>query len=364
MASAYWEQLGERIARARSAAQLSQEQVAAALGLDRTAITKIEAGKRKVDTLEIARLAATLGRSVEWLLTPARPALVSRRATSAARAEEVSAEMLLEELAQGVDLLVQSGFLEPAAEREHTRIATVEDAESAAAQVRRSLPPGPLRPMVAQLEQFGLYAFTLKLEPRVDGLYLALDRGGVALVNGGQDSGRRRFTLAHEFGHHMLADEYSTDFDLTAGLDERERLINAFAIHLLMPRDEIERRFIEESARHASARGAVIALGCEYGVSWSAACAQLRNLGLITASEHASLTSAPPRRADYIELGLSIVEEPPPPHVPPGYAAAVIKAYRRHDVAAQRALELLCETLTETDLPELPGAPFSALVDE
>ncbi len=362
MSTQHWIDLGRRIAHARSLARLSQEQVADALGIDRTAVTKIEAGARKVDTFEIGRLASVLGRSVDWLLSPPRPALISRRASGTTRDARLdgAATALLEEIAQGVELLQQLHLLDVPDLGKGAPIASVGDAEQAALRVRAKLPHGPLRSLATQLESLGLFAFTLRLDEPVEGLYLALERGGVALVNGGLDSGRRRFTLAHELGHHVLADEYSADFDVSAGIDERERLTNAFAIHLLMPREEVSARYHEARTAHGP-RGAAVVVSCEYGVSWSAARAHLRNLGLLTRDEFELLEREPPRRADYLELGLAVTDEALPPQVPPRYAAAVIRAYRRHDLSAPKAIELLRGTLAEEELPAWPSPPLSAL---
>ena len=51
-------QLGFRLRSARERRSLSQQMVAQALNLQRTAITNIEAGTRAVSTLELARLAS------------------------------------------------------------------------------------------------------------------------------------------------------------------------------------------------------------------------------------------------------------------------------------------------------------------
>jgi|GEM_PF-3978972 len=61
-------QLGSRITRARAAAGLTQPDLAAKLEIDRTAITKIEAGTRAVSAQEIVALGAALGRSLDWLV--------------------------------------------------------------------------------------------------------------------------------------------------------------------------------------------------------------------------------------------------------------------------------------------------------
>lgn len=57
------ETLGRQIARERKRAGLTQEQLATALGLERTAISRIEQGRQGLDTLQLAAIAEVLGRS-------------------------------------------------------------------------------------------------------------------------------------------------------------------------------------------------------------------------------------------------------------------------------------------------------------
>ena len=59
-----WEELGRQVASARKDRGLSQAELAAELGVDRTAITKMESGERKIDTFELARLASAVAESV------------------------------------------------------------------------------------------------------------------------------------------------------------------------------------------------------------------------------------------------------------------------------------------------------------
>ena len=67
------EELGRRLRVAREARGLSQEAVAEALGLPRTAITQMEAGNRSVSTLELAKLAG-LYLQARVVLPAGRPA--------------------------------------------------------------------------------------------------------------------------------------------------------------------------------------------------------------------------------------------------------------------------------------------------
>jgi transcriptional regulator with XRE-family HTH domain len=83
--------LGDRLRMAREYVGLKQEQVARHLGIPRSALSNIEAGQRKVDALELARLAKLYQRPVSWFTGesaivghefPAEVAHVARAAAS------------------------------------------------------------------------------------------------------------------------------------------------------------------------------------------------------------------------------------------------------------------------------------------
>lgn len=63
-----WVALGERLRQAREYLGFSQGEVAEHMSLSRPAITNIEAGRRKVSTFELARLAALYRRPYEHFL--------------------------------------------------------------------------------------------------------------------------------------------------------------------------------------------------------------------------------------------------------------------------------------------------------
>src|SRR5687767_5459711 len=60
--------LGARLKEAREYVGFLQEEVATALGIPRTSVHALEAGKRKVTGLELRRLARLYRRPVGWLL--------------------------------------------------------------------------------------------------------------------------------------------------------------------------------------------------------------------------------------------------------------------------------------------------------
>jgi transcriptional regulator with XRE-family HTH domain len=67
--------VGERLRQARETLGLTQADVAGALGIPRTSLLAIEAGRRKVTGLELRRLARIYRRPIEWLLGGEPPAV-------------------------------------------------------------------------------------------------------------------------------------------------------------------------------------------------------------------------------------------------------------------------------------------------
>ncbi|MBW3669695.1 MAG: helix-turn-helix domain-containing protein [Actinobacteria bacterium] len=75
--------MGERVALGRNPAGLTQEALADAVGLDRSALAKVERGIRRVSALELARVARVLDLPLDWFLNESPPAIVNRRSESA-----------------------------------------------------------------------------------------------------------------------------------------------------------------------------------------------------------------------------------------------------------------------------------------
>ena len=63
--------LGRRVAEARRERNLTQAALAATVGLDRTALSKIESGRRGIGSLELATIARALGRPLDSFLSEA-----------------------------------------------------------------------------------------------------------------------------------------------------------------------------------------------------------------------------------------------------------------------------------------------------
>jgi Zn-dependent peptidase ImmA (M78 family)/DNA-binding XRE family transcriptional regulator len=356
-----WAEVGARVAEARETLGLTQVLLASRAGLDRTALAKIERGTRGVSSLELARLATALQRPIEWFVREAPPSVMSRRQALIESPTSTSIDDLLERTARDVDLVLELGGLTDPGPRPTRAMRNFGDAERLAAETRRDIgaPDGPLTELGSVVERMGLHAFVFTVDQAADGAYAAVSNVGVTVINGSMPSGRRRFTLAHELGHHLLSDAYSTDY-LDEGAGTLEGLINAFAAYLLMPRPSVA-AFWRDRNGDEDQRAAAIQIAAQYRVSWSAACSHLYNLSLIDDRTRRVLAAAPPRRFDYMELGLTVAEELVPPWLPPDYVSAVTRLYRRNKISSDRGLELLYETLEESELPVPHEIPLDAL---
>lgn len=362
-----WEELGKRVMAARRQMGLTQVELAEALQVDRTVITKIEGGLRTVDTLELARLSKVLRRPIGWFVREPPPSVISRRADreDMIRIEDVQ----LEEIAQDLEQLIELGVLSPPASKS-ALIESLEATEQVSFDARRAAgltAEEPAWDLVRIVERLGLYVFVLRFEEHdgsgADGSYIALDRGGVALVSGAASSGRRRFTIAHELGHHVLADQYATEWVVGAGATDRERVINAFAIHFLLPRPAVQQRW-QALGEGADPRGAAIHIAADFGTSWSATCAQLLRLECITTPVYEQLSQRKPLQIEFLERELRIRDDVAAPVVPPAYTAAVIRALKKAKISSSRALELLHGTIHPRDLPAEKPLSLEAMTAE
>lgn len=362
-----WAEVGSRVALARERAGFTQQFLADRLGVHRSAVTRVELGQRQLDALELAQIADALGRPVEWFLTEPPAALASRRGGLASDADVQGLDDELERTGRDVELLVELNDLALPAALLPSGVTTVDEAEAGAAEARVLLDrgEGPLADLQSAVEALGLLAFSFDLGPSViDGGYLRVDEVGVALVNGTADAGRRRFTLAHELGQHLLADEYTADFGLGSARSDREALLDAFAVHFLMPAPSVRARFQELSSEYRDARRRFVVLAAEYRVSWSAVIGHAANLELISRDDFRLLEARRPSPADYFEMGVRFEEELHPIALPVSYSQAAVRAYRRGVISADRAVELLRGTVTVEDLPRPHETPIEALAPD
>jgi Zn-dependent peptidase ImmA (M78 family) len=331
---------------------MTQASLADSIGLERTALVRIESGERKISATELVAVAGSLDRPVDWFFTESPAAVVSRRRDPAVGGFSRTLDRALENAARDVAFLDNLRLLSPMEALTRKKSPkNFEDAENLARDVRAEVgrPDGPLLDLQSIAESLGLLGFSLALGPDAgDAAYVEVGNLGVAIINGTTDPGRRRFSLAHELGHHLTGDAYEPSPRL--GASDAERMFNAFAAYLLMPRPSVQSVWDEFSTQ--SPRLAAIAVAVRFSVSWTAACNQLRNLDLIDFQERELLIEDDLRRGELFEFGERFAIELDPPSTPPAYARAVVSAYRRGHLTAARTIELLHHSVNEADLPE------------
>jgi Zn-dependent peptidase ImmA (M78 family)/DNA-binding XRE family transcriptional regulator len=363
-----WSDVGARVAEARRARDISQEQLAQVTGMERTAIAKIESGRRQVNSLELAGLGSALARPLSWFVSAPEAVVASRRAATAAQRADPGSDYALEDCLRDLRTLVDVQVIRPRGPRQPVAPFSARDTEAVrkvALEARALLEADsatPLLQLADTLERAGLYTWALPLGSQaVDGSYAALDDLGVAVVNSSLDAGRRRSTLAHEFGHHLFGDAFSRDWGVDTG--EHERAIDAFAATFLLP-PGAQRRW-GELRQQLDLRPSAITLAAEYRVSWSTALRQLRDYEALSEEEYRDLEQRSPTRADYMESAVRVVEELSDGHVATGIRAAAVRAYRTYKISATRALEIIRDTqLQKEDLGQPENLPLEALRGE
>lgn len=356
--------LGRRIAAARAEAGMTQASLATRSGIERTALVRIELGERKISATELVAIADALDRPVDGFFFESPAAVVSRRRDPAVGGFSRTLDRALDLTARDVAFLEDRNLLSSAERLPARKVPeSFENAEDLARDVRAEAgrPDGPLLDLQRAAEDLGLLGFSIALGPDAgDAAYVEVGKFGVAVINGTADPGRRRFSLAHELGHHITGDAYEPAPRL--GSSDAERMFNAFAAYLLMPRPSVLEIWDEFSDKPT--RLAAIAVAVRFSVSWTAACNQLKNLDLIDAGERERLVGNDLRRGELFEFGERLALELDPPSVPPAYARAVVSAYRNGQLTSARTIELLHHSVDEADLPERDSTSLDELRGE
>lgn len=110
------QQLGARLRESREYIGLLQEDVAMALGIPRASVSALEAGKRRVTSLELRRLARLYRRPVGWLLGEEAPEVDS--STPLLRATAALSEGDKEQVLRFAEFLAGAGRPGTASDRE------------------------------------------------------------------------------------------------------------------------------------------------------------------------------------------------------------------------------------------------------
>lgn len=251
------ELLGARLKSARCMRRMTQEAAASALGLARTTIVAIEAGKRQVAVDELRALAKLYDAAEADLIDAGGPAVDLRvrfRASAPKNGvdDEALVASMLSRLANSV-LQLEALVGVPSSKLDVPEIQLVRDepveqqAEDAALALRSrlGLGLGPIQDINALLEsELGLRVFERPLPSKVCGAIGFTDEaGGFVLLNSKHPVYRRRVTAAHEVAHAALRKPgLSVHFEDDSFDDREERFCDVFGSCFLMPAAAVRKR--------------------------------------------------------------------------------------------------------------------------
>jgi len=235
--------VGRQLRRAREALALSLTQVAESTGFDAGDLSRWESGEAQPQLDALWELADIYGRTTDFFfrdLPPApsrikfrlaRPGRGLKRLSPAARRALVEFEGLCRRRYELEEILDSRPRVWP------QRGVAGEAPESLAAEVRRQLGLGsePIPDLRTVLEEKGVRIFAVPVpESEFAGFsWWHPVYGPCIMVNARDPSGRRNFTIAHEYFHLITESQASLcDLSIAAG---PERFANRFAAAFLMP---------------------------------------------------------------------------------------------------------------------------------
>jgi Zn-dependent peptidase ImmA (M78 family)/transcriptional regulator with XRE-family HTH domain len=251
-------QLGANLRSAREKARKSQQDVADALGVPRTAVTNMESGTRAISTLELSKLADLLGRSVASFFAADRAnveelsVVLPRALPTVMESPEMGAEVerIVDLSKEGASLrslleITVDSAVPNYAMKTVTVGEALRQADMVAQEERRRLRLGvaPVGNIAALIASQGIWTAATELPDDVSGLFFNHASIGLAIiVNRKQSTVRQRFSYAHEYAHALFDREHGHDIKRTERANSSELLekrANAFAASFLMPMDGI-----------------------------------------------------------------------------------------------------------------------------
>jgi len=291
--------LGRELQQARVRKGLTQEDAAKIIDVARTTMIAIEKGDRRIKAGELMALAQAYNLQISDFVRTRPEIAMSQPQFRGPSLRTEEDNTLIAPSVEQLKCLARDYFeLEkitgsPLTRKyplEYTigRLQTNEAAESIALEerIRLGVGDGQIPLLRDILEQdVGLRIFYYPLPAKFSAIYLYDDQvGGCIAINSNHPEERRRWSLAHDYGHFLTYRQKATVF-IENGYQrkpESERVADEFANCFLMPRNGITRRFNDiRRTKDKITPGDLCILAHYYGVSVEALTRRLEDLSLL-----------------------------------------------------------------------------------
>lgn len=284
--------IGERLQRARKAADLSLRNLAEQVGVSHTWINKFEKDQAMPDSKTLLKLGKVLGVRSEYFFRPEQVTLSQveyhKKSTLPKKRLQAITHEILDHIERRMEL--ESLFPQPPVETFRLpaglpdRVESYSQIEEVANHTRREWDLGmnPIPALIDLLEMKGIRVFCVdaRNDAKFDGLFAYVEDAPIIVVGKYWPGDRQRFTLAHELGHLVLANRLSENLD-------HEKAGNRFAGAFLFP-DVSVKKYL--GAKRSSLESREIqALKYEFELSMFAIIRRAFDLEIIKESYYSSL---------------------------------------------------------------------------
>ena len=368
-------ELGRRIRLAREAASLSQDDVAKHLELSRSAISLIEGGKRKVDSLELQKFSNLVGKSIEEFFAEETnsqsSSLIKEKNEfdfdptqilfSANQAVDISPDR--KQIERFCDFHRNFGNLTQTLNRVRDPYSTepfynVFKPTPAAAKwmaakerARLGLPSSvPVGNMNSILESQGVRVMAWPLKtPKLGGCFIfSPSLGSFVLVKSNiraSSANMLNFVLAHEYCHYLIhRQQKALTCDLSNYRKPEEYFAQWFAANFLMPEEALVPKlitYLKKTDGEISAE-IVMHLAVDFGVSYTAMLNRMadKRVELIDKNTRKKLSQSKPALL-LAQIGRSVPSLSKLRQFPTDYENMAFEAYAQSQIDLDRLAELL-----------------------
>ncbi|HEY5314115.1 MAG TPA: ImmA/IrrE family metallo-endopeptidase [Pirellulales bacterium] len=353
--------IGQRLAEARKARSIKQEDAAEHIGVSRPTFIALEKGERAAKPGEIIKLAALYGQPVNHLVRTMEPLTDFQPHFRAAmeKVKPADAEQLkiaigefkefvenYLDLEQRMKAPMRMNYPDPVVLNPRVNVTELAEDVANRERLRFGLGDQPILNIRSLLEsEVGVRIFYARLPRMFAGMYIFVDGlGGCMLINSVHPAEKQRASISHEYAH-LIVDRY------TAGIDHltifgrkpaNERFAESFAMSFLMPASSVRYRFNEIVNSTGNFQvGDLVKLKHRYFVSMGAMALRLESLGLLKQGTwELQKEKELPIRAAEKKLGLA-TEANAEPAYPDRYKLLAVHAYERGELSEKEVANYL-----------------------